>query len=292
MSNISNMIGNLLGRQFSFRANNYPDLCLRHRDGRVFLDSVNNNDDLSKEDSAFTVVPGLSGTGISFKSKNYPDHFIRHRNGECFISPYDGSDILRKDASWVPHEGLAGIQGYTFEAIQCPGLYMRHKDFRVRIDRKEGTVFNQFNQDATWLPALLVDRSLRGEWRAIYKIENVDAEFKYSKKRVVGIQLTNSKSVSKTEESAWKASTEVGAEGYGMSCKAMFEVSGMKSVTEASSSSWQSSQESETTEEFIVKRGDAFYLWQWCLIATFADGFQIETQTDIYSGLKNPAPLD
>ena len=276
------LIGKFLGRQFRFKSVNYPDRSFRHRDAKLWLDRCETKG-LSGLDSTFTIVPGISGirNGISFKSENYPDHFIRHTSSECFITNKNSyPQPFRQDATWLLHPGLFNEEGLSFEASNFPGFYMRHKDYRVRIDHRDGSEL--FNKDATWVPDLLKDVRTHGEWALVHGNDNLAADWKYSKELDVGMEIGEAKTTEKTEEFTWTAGMEAGAEGLGMSVKTMFEVSGMQSVTKVSSSTWQSSHFEKTAEEYSGKKGEGFYLWQWILYASTADGAVITVKTNLY----------
>ena len=288
---MSDVIGKLVGRQFRFKSNNYPKRYFRHRNFEIWLDEYEDSG-LFKLDSAFTIVPGLSGSGISFKSENYPDHFIRHSNYKCYIHKYDGGDLFKKDASWVPIEGLANNQGYSFESVNYPGMFMRHRSFRVRIDRRDGS--DLFNQDATWLADQLKDIRTHGEWKLVYGNDNEAADWQWSEEITVGMEVSKSTSVSTTEKLAWKVSMETSVKSFGMSVKKMFEVSGMRSVTRMSSSTWKSSHQEKTTKTYSGKRGQGFYLWQWNLYANTSDGVIITVASNLYDETtvnEQPKPL-
>src|SRR5262249_4747440 len=91
---------------------NFPSMCLQHQDFRIKLAEfkprlIDPNfpetpeEKLLREDSTFTVVPGLADSGgISFQSVNFPDRFIRHRDFHLFPEPADG-DLARQDATFI-----------------------------------------------------------------------------------------------------------------------------------------------------------------------------------------------
>ncbi|HEY9834119.1 MAG TPA: AbfB domain-containing protein [Stenomitos sp.] len=284
---MSNLIGNLIGRKFRFKSSNFPDSCFRHRNFEIWLNK-NEESALFKLDSSFTIVPGLSGSGISFKSENYPDHFIRHQNYECYIHKYDGQDLFKKDASWIPREGLGDNSGYSFESVNYPGFFMRHRNYRLRIDRIDGS--DLFMQDATWLADQLKDRYTYGVWKLVYGNDNEAADWVWSEEITVGIEVEETSSVSTTEELAWKVGMEGGTEAYGISIKAMFEASGMKSVTRMSSSTWKHSHNEKKTKTFSGKRGQGLYLWQWNIYGTTADGVIIGVASDLYDETEKQEP--
>ena len=134
-----NTVGQLLGRQFMFESENFPNEFWRHKNFELWRD-VPDGSKLYQLDASFDIVPGLCGVGISFRSVNYPAHYIRHSGGECFISKASESndiELFEKDASWIPHEGLADPQGpaVSFESVNYPGEYIRHSSERVRKDQ-------------------------------------------------------------------------------------------------------------------------------------------------------------
>jgi hypothetical protein len=93
------------------------------------------------------------GSLASFQSHNYRSHFIRHANFLGEITPIS-SDLDRKDSTFRMVPGLADSQFVSFESVNYPGHYLRHQDFRLKLQKSEGSQL--FRLDATFkmLPGL------------------------------------------------------------------------------------------------------------------------------------------
>jgi len=90
---------------------------------------------------------GSLGSMASFQSHNYRSHFIRHANFLGEITPIS-SDLDRKDSTFRMAPGLADSQLVSFESVNYPGHYLRHQDFRLKLQKSDGSQL--FRQDATF----------------------------------------------------------------------------------------------------------------------------------------------
>lgn len=60
------------------------------------------------------------------------------------------SDADKKAASWGVHTGLGSSDCYSFESIDDPGYYIRHSNYKLQLDKDDGS--KQFAEDATFCP--------------------------------------------------------------------------------------------------------------------------------------------
>ena len=227
---------------------------------------------LYKLDSSFHVVPGLAGVGVSFKSVNYPDHFIRHSSRKGYLAKFHDSDLFKRDASWIVHQGLASSSGISLESVNFPGEYMLHYSYRIRIARRDGS--SLFRNDATWIVHYLVNNHARGEWKLVYGNNNAASSGTYQQEIERGVTIGRSSSVTVTNELGWSA-------GYS-GVKAMFQASGMRSVSKTSSDTWEKSHTVKHTYTLTLKKGEPVYFWQWYLYATTSDGHYITVKTNLF----------
>ena len=151
---MTDLVKDLVGKQFRFESKNYPNHFIRHQNWKIFK-HPHKPTQLYELDSSFDVIPGISGQGITLRSVNYPAYYVRHykRKGECFIHSADGKPSFKEDASFIPRPGLADPEGVSFESVNFPGQYLRHYRDRVRKDINNNTPL--FFDDATWYPRLI-----------------------------------------------------------------------------------------------------------------------------------------
>jgi hypothetical protein len=99
--------------------------------------------------SAAAAEPTVPVGARSFQSVNYPDRYIANDGGlgaNGSVSSSSGGDV-KADATWTVTPGLAG--GENCVSFQSPdGFWLRHKDFRLRIDKNDGSA--TFLADATF----------------------------------------------------------------------------------------------------------------------------------------------
>ena len=151
---MTDLVKDLVGKQFQFESKNYPNHFIRHQNWKIFK-HPHKPTQLYELDSSFDVIPGISGQGITLRSVNYPAYYVCHykRKGECFIHSADGKPSFKEDASFIPRPGLADPEGVSFESVNFPGQYLRHYRDRVRKDINNNTPL--FFNDATWYPRLI-----------------------------------------------------------------------------------------------------------------------------------------
>lgn len=83
----------------SFESTNYPGYFLRHRNFKIYLDLLT-QDQLFKIDATFYKRNGLADSVYtSFESFNYPERFIRHKNFLLYLEPV-ASNLSKKDATF------------------------------------------------------------------------------------------------------------------------------------------------------------------------------------------------
>jgi hypothetical protein len=100
---------------------------------------------------------GIHGQTASFQSYNFQDHYIRHANWLGELTPIS-SELDRKDSTFKIVPGLADGQLVSFEAVNYPGHYLRHQDFRLKLQKSDGSQL--FKADATFrVPPGLADGS-------------------------------------------------------------------------------------------------------------------------------------
>ncbi|CRG90576.1 hypothetical protein PISL3812_07620 [Talaromyces islandicus] len=60
------------------------------------------------------------------------------------------SDDDKKAASWAVQTGLGNSDCYSFESVDSPGSYIRHYNYKLQVDKNDGT--KQFSENATFCP--------------------------------------------------------------------------------------------------------------------------------------------
>lgn len=91
--------------------------------------------------------PPLHGRTASFLSFNYRTHYVRHANFLGELTPVS-SDLDRKDSIFKIVPGLADSQNISFESVNYPGHYLRHQDYRIKLNKFDGSQL--FKADATF----------------------------------------------------------------------------------------------------------------------------------------------
>jgi hypothetical protein len=104
------------------------------------------------------------GSMASFQSHNFRNHFIRHANFLGEITPVS-SDLDRKDSTFRIVGGLADSRYVSFESLNYPGHYLRHQDFRLKLQKFDGSQL--FRQDATFL---MVPGLADGSWSSFESV--------------------------------------------------------------------------------------------------------------------------
>ncbi len=131
----------------SFQSYNYPDLYMRHRDGLGYIESA--NDDPTRQDITFRIVPGLADRNCnSFESVNFPNHFLRHQDFRLRLSKSLNDQLFREDATFCIVPGLFDSNGYSFKSFNFPTHYIRHRNFQLWLDAPDGS--DLFRKDATF----------------------------------------------------------------------------------------------------------------------------------------------
>jgi hypothetical protein len=86
---------------------------------------------------------------ISLQSINFSGRFIRHRNFGVELTDITNEQD-RIDAAFNVRPALDGTPGAnSFEAIHLPGYFLRHKDFKILLDKDDGT--DLFKKDASFI---------------------------------------------------------------------------------------------------------------------------------------------
>jgi hypothetical protein len=105
----------------------------------------------------------------SFESVNYPGRYIRHSFFLGVLTPVSSDsnqagNLDEADATFLVHRpglghdnpNLATHNGtqdlVSFESVNYPGYFLRHQDFRLKLQRDDGT--DLFHQDATFVQRL------------------------------------------------------------------------------------------------------------------------------------------
>jgi arabinan endo-1,5-alpha-L-arabinosidase len=83
----------------SIESAEYKNYFLRHNNGHIQLNKMENND-IFRKDATFKMIPGLADpTWTTFESVNFPGYYIRHSFGILFISA-GNDDFFKKDATF------------------------------------------------------------------------------------------------------------------------------------------------------------------------------------------------
>ena len=143
----------------SLRSVNFPTHFIRHQDFELWLAPPTAGSTATfARDASFLPWPGLSPRGVetaSYQSVNRTDRFIRHTFSLGVLHPV--STVLEKaDATFIVRRpGLSGSpDSLSLESVNYPGHFLSHQNFRVKLQRGDGTVL--FGRDASFFlrPAL------------------------------------------------------------------------------------------------------------------------------------------
>ncbi|MDX3381441.1 AbfB domain-containing protein [Streptomyces niveiscabiei] len=113
----------------SISAVNYPDRYWHVSNGLVKLDAPRGSE--SREDSTFTVVPGLAKNSC-YTFKTHDGKYLRHRDFILRAERNDGSSLFRQDATFCA--GYGGYDAVTLSSINYPNYALRHRNFQLRLD--------------------------------------------------------------------------------------------------------------------------------------------------------------
>ncbi|QNP73386.1 AbfB domain-containing protein [Streptomyces roseirectus] len=113
----------------SISAVNYPDRYWHVSDGLVKLDAPRGSE--SREDSTFTVVPGLAKNSC-YSFKTHDGTYLRHRNFVLRAERNDGSSLFRQDATFCA--GYGGSDAVLLTSVNYPNHALRHRNFQLRLD--------------------------------------------------------------------------------------------------------------------------------------------------------------
>jgi Alpha-L-arabinofuranosidase B (ABFB) domain/Astacin (Peptidase family M12A) len=133
-------------------------------------------------------TPGGSGialaldTWVSFRVRNegLTNRYLRHQGSLGFTEVITGGStaLLKADASFKVVRALDGTPCYSLQSSNYPDHYLRHQNYRLRIDRNDGSAL--FRQDATFCAQTglansggvsLVSRNLPGHYIRHYRAE-------------------------------------------------------------------------------------------------------------------------
>jgi hypothetical protein len=102
---------------------------------------------LTKTDTTSKPSDKTDATIVSLQSFNYQTHFIRHKDYLGEITPIS-SELDKKDSTFRIVPGLADSHYVSFESVNYPGYYLRHQNFRIKLQRSDGSEL--FKKDATF----------------------------------------------------------------------------------------------------------------------------------------------
>jgi hypothetical protein len=127
-------------------------MIITFKDGRVQTIDTGSILKIEYQSASTAGTPGAGtqatvGSMASFQSYNYRNHFMRHANFLGEITPIS-SDLDRKDSTFRIVAGLADSRYVSFESVNYPGHYLRHQDFRLKLQKYDGSQL--FRQDATF----------------------------------------------------------------------------------------------------------------------------------------------
>ena len=137
----------------SLESVNFRGNYIRHQNDELWLASPTaGNTETFKRDIRFIPWPGFRPPGVqtvSYQSVNHPDKYIRH---SFFLGVLNQiSSVLDKaDSSFIIRQpGLDGTEdAVSFESVNYPGYYLRHQNFRLKLQRDDGT--HVFHRDASF----------------------------------------------------------------------------------------------------------------------------------------------
>nr|WP_119611578.1 AbfB domain-containing protein [Streptomyces acidiscabies] len=114
----------------SLSAVNYPDRYWHVSNGLVKLDVPGGSE--SREDSTFTVVPGLADNSC-FTFKTHDGNYLRHRNFVLRAERNDGSRLFSQDATFCSSPSPYS-DAVMLRSVNYPNYVLRHKNFQLRLD--------------------------------------------------------------------------------------------------------------------------------------------------------------
>jgi hypothetical protein len=83
------------------------------------------------------------------QSFNYRDRFIRHKN---FLAELDPQIVGQEDDYAWDVKPIAGQPGHVrFRAVHLPGYALRHKDFRLVLEKPNGSNDEQWKRDSNFI---------------------------------------------------------------------------------------------------------------------------------------------
>lgn len=132
----------------SFRSVNYPDRYIRHRGFLGYVEVINVNDKLGRNDATFRRVPGLAGKCNSFESINYPGFFLRHQDFRLKLMKQTNEQLFKEDATFCVGGGLGRVGSSSFQSVNFPGYFIRHSNFELWLVKSDGST--TFNKDASF----------------------------------------------------------------------------------------------------------------------------------------------
>ncbi|MDX3450590.1 AbfB domain-containing protein [Streptomyces sp. ME02-8801-2C] len=115
----------------SVEAANYPGRYWHVSGGLVKVDPVAGSE--SREDSTFSVVPGLSN-GSCYSFKTHDNKYVRHRNFVLRAERNDGSSLFQQDATFCAGYSGGGGGAVLLSSVNYPNYALRTKDFQMRLD--------------------------------------------------------------------------------------------------------------------------------------------------------------
>ncbi len=121
----------------TWRAANFPDRFIRHRDFKLYLEPDEHNDDFR-----FDLVVRSRGTDgkpdvVGIRSVNFPDRYLRHKSFELVLEPPSGpGDYLwSQDSSFHLEPGRnSDTVSFSFRSVNYPDRYIRHRNFRLLLE--------------------------------------------------------------------------------------------------------------------------------------------------------------
>ncbi|WP_163836709.1 AbfB domain-containing protein [Spartinivicinus ruber] len=124
-----------LNQIVSIKSQNYPGMCLKHENFKMYLRAC----DYNSNDFKFEVVPGLldGDTKISFESVSHRGYYLRHSNFKIRMDSLATSTDktqLKADASFWAVDSYADESKFAFRVPFFDNLYIRHKNFEFIID--------------------------------------------------------------------------------------------------------------------------------------------------------------
>ena len=138
--------GFVIGRCYQFRALNYPERAIRHRDNNeVWLDKITEDAQFTG-DSTWKAQYGRNGetNSLSFESINKPGSYVTHYGYRLYALP---NDYYPEQTYMIKNNGTT----VNFQSVNYPNHLIRHYGFRLRIsnDSEGGDLYEA---DTNWIP--------------------------------------------------------------------------------------------------------------------------------------------